>query len=160
MGRHFHITPTKVTMASSLSLTSTVRTHNTQTIKVLFLSYTTGRCWIRCQSTDSHWLIGPWCLEGGRGLSIVLLEEVDEPVGGAVVRVHLRCVLQLRFDLLRQLLSQLDPGRREVPSTAASEIALFSPPHTEGLYKKQASRLLWKMNFCTEFKLTPTGHNC
>ena len=43
---------------------------------------------------------------GGSGR--VLLEEVDEPVGGGVVGVNLRLVLQLRFDLLGQLLPQLN----------------------------------------------------
>lgn len=39
----------------------------------------------------------------------VLLEEVDESVGGGVVGVHLCAVLELRLDLLGQLFAQLHP---------------------------------------------------
>lgn len=38
----------------------------------------------------------------------VLLEEVDEAVGGGVVGVDLCGLLQLRLDLLSQLFSQFD----------------------------------------------------
>lgn len=39
----------------------------------------------------------------------VLLEEVDESVGGRVVRGDVRVILQLRLDLLGQLLPQFHP---------------------------------------------------
>lgn len=38
----------------------------------------------------------------------VLLQEVDESVGGRVVGADVGVVLQLRLDLLRQLLPQFD----------------------------------------------------
>lgn len=38
----------------------------------------------------------------------VLLQEVDESVGGRVVGADLGAVLQLRLNLLRQLLPQFD----------------------------------------------------
>lgn len=49
--------------------------------------------------------------EGGVGLSSgrVLLEEVDEPVGGGVVGVDLCRVLELGLDLLGELFAQFDP---------------------------------------------------
>lgn len=42
-----------------------------------------------------------------RGLGKVLLQEVDEAIGGRVVGGDLRGVLQLRLDLLGQLLAEL-----------------------------------------------------
>lgn len=47
---------------------------------------------------------------GGRGLGKVLFQEVDEAVGGRVVSRDRGGVLQLRFDLLRQLLPEFHPG--------------------------------------------------
>lgn len=46
----------------------------------------------------------------GRGSGKVLLQEVDETVGGRVVRRHLSGVLQLRLNLFSQLLSEFHPG--------------------------------------------------
>lgn len=43
----------------------------------------------------------------------VLLQEVDESVGGRVVGADVRVVLQLRLDLLRQLLPQFDAVSRK-----------------------------------------------
>lgn len=40
----------------------------------------------------------------------VLLQEVDEAVGGRVVGGYLRVVLQLRLDLLGELLPELHPA--------------------------------------------------
>lgn len=48
-----------------------------------------------------------------RSLGKVLLQEVDEAVGGRVVRGDLRVVLQLRLDLLGQLLPELHPEEAE-----------------------------------------------
>lgn len=57
----------------------------------------------------------------------VLLQEVDESVGGRVVRADGRGVLQLRLDLLGQLLPQFNAvGRKQEVSGAA---ALMPPPH-------------------------------
>lgn len=51
--------------------------------------------------------------DGVQGLGEVLLQEVHEAVGGRVVGRHLRVVLQLGFDLLRQLLPEFNAvGRR------------------------------------------------
>lgn len=44
-------------------------------------------------------------LDGGK----VLLEEVDESVGGGVVGVDLCGIFELRLDLLGQLFAQLHP---------------------------------------------------
>ena len=43
----------------------------------------------------------------------ILLEEVDEAVGGRVVGVDLRGVLQLGLDLLRQLFAKFDSDGEE-----------------------------------------------
>ncbi|TNN68370.1 hypothetical protein EYF80_021423 [Liparis tanakae] len=45
--------------------------------------------------------------------SKVILEEVDEAVGGGVVGVDLCGVLQLSLNLLGELFSQFDPNRGE-----------------------------------------------
>ncbi len=52
----------------------------------------------------------------------VLLQEVDESVGGRVVGADLGTVLQLRLDLLRQLLPQFNP-EQEISKKS------FSDPH-------------------------------
>lgn len=43
----------------------------------------------------------------------VLLQEADESVGGRVVGADVRVVLQLRLDLLRQLLPQFNAVSRK-----------------------------------------------
>lgn len=43
----------------------------------------------------------------------VLLEEVDESIGGGVVGVDLCSVLELRLDLLCQLFAQFDSNNAE-----------------------------------------------
>lgn len=48
----------------------------------------------------------------------VLLEEADEAVCGGVVRSDLRVVLQLRLDLLRQLLPKFNSGTEKDDSDA------------------------------------------
>ena len=50
-----------------------------------------------------------WKFSSGK----VLLEEVDESVGGGVVGVDLCGVLELRLDLLRKLLAQLDSNNAQ-----------------------------------------------
>ena len=45
---------------------------------------------------------------GGGRLGVVLLDKVNEPVGGGVVRVDLAGAMQLRLDLLTQSLTQLN----------------------------------------------------
>ena len=47
------------------------------------------------------------------GSGKVLLQEADESVGGRVVGADLGVVLQLRLDLLRQLLPELDAADRK-----------------------------------------------
>lgn len=54
---------------------------------------------------------------GGRGGALdsgkVMLEEVDESVGGGVVGVDLSGVLELGLDLLCELLAQFDSNKAE-----------------------------------------------
>lgn len=58
---------------------------------------------------------------GEEGSHKVLLQEVDESVGGGVVRADGRVVLQLRLDLLGQLLPQFNAvGRKQEVSGASS----------------------------------------
>lgn len=63
----------------------------------------------------------------------VLLQEVDESVGGGVVRADGRVVLQLRLDLLGQLLPQFNAvGRKQevsgMPALLAATTCSHSPP--------------------------------
>ncbi len=46
-------------------------------------------------------------LKGREDLRAVLLEEADESIGGGVVGMNVCVILQLRFDLLGQLLAKL-----------------------------------------------------
>ena len=56
----------------------------------------------------------------------VLLEEADEPVGRGVVGGDLIGALQLRFDLLGELLSQFHPVQQD-------HSMLFHPQHSGSL---------------------------
>jgi len=85
------------------------------------------------------------------GLTL-LLDEVDEPIGGRVVRGHWATAVKLRLDFLGQLLSQLHPARtrrkmvkRKVPASRVKSTSqpigiLYSPLEEE--------------------QLTPTGQSC
>lgn len=55
----------------------------------------------------------------------VLLQEVDQAVGGRVVRRHLGVVFQLRFDLLCQLLPQFNAADRR----RAERVSLLGTPN-------------------------------
>lgn len=52
----------------------------------------------------------------------VVLQEVDESVGGRVVGADGGVVLQLRFDLLGQLLPQFNAFRRKEKASQASPL--------------------------------------
>lgn len=52
--------------------------------------------------------------EGRLDSGEVLLEEVDESVGGGVMGVDLCGILELRFDLLGQLFAQFDSNDARV----------------------------------------------
>ena len=68
-------------------------------------------------SADEEYMVRKRKEEDEEDSGEVLLQEADEAVGGGVVRGDLRVVLQLRLDLLGQLLSQFNTKgeeRREV----------------------------------------------
>lgn len=58
---------------------------------------------------------------GGLNLGKVILEEVDEAVGGGVVGVDLCGVLQLSLNLLGELFAQFDPNRGETMGSGISQ---------------------------------------
>lgn len=70
-------------------------------------------CFLRGAGNIVAW--GGSCCDSGK----VLLEKVDESVGGGVVREDLFGVLQFRFNLLCQLFAQLHSShaRQEVEKT-------------------------------------------
>lgn len=45
------------------------------------------------------------------GLAL-LLDEVDKPIGGSIVRGHLSTAIKLRLNFLSQLLSQLHSAKK------------------------------------------------
>ena len=83
-------------------------------------------------------------------LGVVLLDKVNEPVGGGVVRVDLVGAMQLRLDLLTQSLTQLNSEidrerEREIDNNGRNRIECHQKTH-----QSRQNRMSVK-HFCVQF---------